>query len=290
MENLQWLLVIAAFGGGVIGAYIGALPAFILTGLIAIAGGTAALAGATDVTVGFVAFGAYLGPHVAFAGGVAAAGYACKTKKLGSGTDILSSLYGTGDPMTLLVGGIFGLAGMLIYQFFAAINLPSDWPGTTVVILAVITRLMFGSTGLTGKYEGEGRREYFTGGKGFFCNVVLGLGIGAAVGFVSAQMLNVGTDPALMRSFPIVCFGIAAASLIFTQTGFACPATHHIAYPAACAAVWSGNPVMGVIFGILGAVVGDFILKTFNSHCDTHIDPPATTIMILMFAVTILFA
>lgn len=290
MENLQWLLIIAAFGGGVIGAYIGALPAFILTGFVAIAGGTAALAGASDLTVGFVAFGAYLGPHVAFAGGVAAAGYAGKTKKLGSGTDILSSLYGTGDPMTLMVGGIFGLAGMIIFQLLAAISLPSDLPGTTVVILAIITRFMFGSTGLIGKYEGEGKREYFTGGKGFFCNVVLGLGIGAAIGFVSAQMFNIGTDPVLMKSFPIVCFGIAAASLIFTQTGFACPATHHIAYPAACAAVWSGNPIMGVVFGILGAVIGDFVLKTFNSHCDTHIDPPATTIMILLFVITALFA
>lgn len=290
MENLQWLLIIAAFGGGVIGAYIGALPAFILTGMIAIAGGTAALSGAVDLTVGYVAFGAYLGPHVAFAGGVAAAGYAYKTKKLDSGTDILSSLYGTGDPMTLIVGGIFGLLGMVIFQLLAAINLPTDLPGATVVILAIITRLMFGKTGLLGKYEGEGKREYISGGKGFINNVVLGLGLGTVIGFLAMQMVEAGVDPALMGFFPIVCFGIAATSLIFTQTGFACPATHHIAYPAACAAVWSGNPIMGIVFGILGAVIGDFVGRTFNSHCDTHIDPPATTIMILLFCITVLFA
>lgn len=289
MDNLQWLLVIAAFGGGVIGAYIGALPAFILTGIIAIAGGTATLAGAADLTVGYVAFGAYLGPHVAFAGGVAAAGYAYKTKQLKSGTDILSSLYGTGDPMTLIVGGIFGLIGMIIFQLLAAVNFPSDLPGTTVVILAVVTRLMFGTSGIIGKYEGEGKREFYTGGKGFFCNVVLGLGIGVTISFIAQQMVNAGVDEALMGAFPVVCFGIAATSLIFTQTGFACPATHHIAYPAACAAVWSDNPVMGIIFGILGSVIGDFIAKTFNSHCDTHIDPPATTIMILLFVITIVY-
>jgi len=289
MDHLQWLLVIAAFGGGIIGAYIGALPAFILTGIVAIAGGTAALAGTADLAVGYIAFGAYLGPHVAFAGGVAAAGYAYKTKQLENGTDILSSLYGTGDPVTLLVGGFFGLAGMIIFQLLAAINFPSDLPGTTVVILAVATRLIFGKSGIIGKCEEGEKRQFYTGGKGFFCNAVLGLGIGVTISFIVQQMIQIGVDLALMNAFPVICFGIAATSLIFTQTGFACPATHHIAYPAACAAVWSGNPLMGIIFGVLGSIIGDFIAKTFNCHCDTHIDPPATTIMILLFVITILF-
>ena len=86
--------LVASFGGGIIGAYMGALPAFILTGVIAIAGAVAAMAGGADMTVGFIAFGSYLGPHIAFAGGVAASAYAGKTKKLGSGTDILSCLNG----------------------------------------------------------------------------------------------------------------------------------------------------------------------------------------------------
>ena len=64
--------LVASFGGGIIGAYMGALPAFILTGVIAIAGSVAAMAGGADMTVGFIAFGSYLGPHIAFAGGVAA--------------------------------------------------------------------------------------------------------------------------------------------------------------------------------------------------------------------------
>ena len=85
--------LVAAFGGGVLGAYMGALPVFILTGLIAIVGATSAMAGGTDMTVGYVAFGSYLGPHIAFAGGVAAAAYAGRTKKLDSGCDILSSLF-----------------------------------------------------------------------------------------------------------------------------------------------------------------------------------------------------
>ena len=107
--------LVASFGGGIIGAYMGALPAFILTGVIAIAGAVAAMAGGADMTVGFIAFGSYLGPHIAFAGGVAASAYAGKTKKLGSGTDILSCLNGLADPATLLVGGVFGVIGFLIH-------------------------------------------------------------------------------------------------------------------------------------------------------------------------------
>ena len=119
------------------------------------------------MTVGFIAFGSYLGPHIAFAGGVAASAYAGKTKKLGSGTDILSCLNGLADPATLLVGGVFGVIGFLIhYVIGAVLHLNTDLPGFTVIISAVIARLVFGSSGLIGKAAPGETREYFTGGKG----------------------------------------------------------------------------------------------------------------------------
>lgn len=283
--------LIAAFGGGMIGAYMGALPVFIMTGMVAIAGATVAMAGGADVTIGFIAFGSYLGPHIAFAGGVAAAAYAGKTKKLsGGGTDILSSLNGLADPMTLIVGGVFGIIGFLIhYVIGAVLHLNTDLPGITVTISAIIARLVFGKTGICGKYEEGEKREFFTGGNGFICNILLGLGIGTAVGFVYQVLVNAGYSAIVTGSFPLVCFGIAATTLIFTQTGFATPATHHIALIAALAAVSSGNPIMGTIFGILTSLFGDFVARTFNSHCDTHIDPPAFTIFIFTFIVNILF-
>lgn len=290
MENFDIILIVAAFGGGVIGAYMGALPSFIMTGAVALAGGIAGLAGAGDLSVGFIAFGAYLGPHVAFAGGVGAAAYAGRTKKLASGADILSSLNGLADPMTLIVGGLFGVAGMILFQIWGMLSLPTDLPGLTVFLLAVFGRLVFGKSGLTGSFEDGSKHQWFSTGKELGSNIMLGLGIGAAAGFVAKAMFDAGTPAELMASFPIVCFGIAAVTLIFTQTGFACPATHHIAYPAACAAVWSGgNPWMGVIFGILGALLGDLVGKSINTNTDTHIDPPATTIFILIFVCTILW-
>lgn len=283
--------LVASFGGGIIGAYMGALPAFIMTGIVAIAGSIAAMAGGADISIGFIAFGSYLGPHVAFAGGVAAAGYAGKTKKLsGGGTDILSSLNGLADPMTLLVGGIFGIFGFLVHYLIGSVlHLNTDLPGITVIISAIVVRLIFGNTGICGKYENGEKREFFTGGKGLICNTLLGLGLGTAIGFVYKSLVNSGASEAVFGSFPLVCFGIAATTLIFTQTGFATPATHHIALPAALAAVSSGNPIMGVVFGIISALLGDFFGKTFNSHCDTHIDPPAFTIFVMTFIINILF-
>ncbi|MDR1550140.1 MAG: hypothetical protein LBT06_16365 [Hungatella sp.] len=282
--------LIASFGGGIIGAYMGALPAFILTGVIAITGAGVAMAGGPDMTVGFIAFGSYLGPHVAFAGGVAAAAYAGKQKKLGSGTDILSSLNGLCDPMTLIVGGIFGVFGFLVHYLAGSIlHLNTDLPGITVIISAIAVRFFFGTTGLLGKAPGSEKREYVTSGKGMACNVLLGLGLGTAVGFVYQVLLTSGASDAVLGSYPILCFGISAASLIFIQTGFATPATHHIALISALAVAASGNPAMGTIFGILTSLFGDFAAKTFNSHCDTHIDPPAFTIFIFTFIVNVVF-
>lgn len=282
--------LIASFGGEVIGAYMGALPSFILTGVLAIVGAIVSMSGGADMTVGYVTFGSYLGPHIAFAGGVAAAAYAGKTKKIESGTDILSSLNGLSDPITLVVGGVFGVLGFFIHYLIGQVlHLNIDLPAITVIISAIIVRLVFGRSGLIGKANQGEKREYFTGGKGCICNILLGLGLGTAIGFIYQTLINAGANEIVIGSYPILCFGIAAFSLIFTQTGFATPATHHIALISALAVVSSGNPIMGVVFGILTSLFGDFIGKTFNSYCDTHIDPPAFTIFIFAFIVNVIF-
>jgi hypothetical protein len=293
---MDMLALIAAFGGGVIGAYLGALPAFIMTGVFATIGGLATAAGApADIAVGAFAFGSFLGPHVAFAGGVAAAGYAGRKKKLECGADILSSLNGLGAPDVLMVGGLFGVLGYLVWYLvgltpFGAIT---DRPGFTVFVLAVVTRLVFGSTGLTGKYTGTEKRQWISRGNAMWNTIVLGGGIGVAVSFVAASLAAGGASDTVMGIFPIICFGFSAITLIFTQTGFACPATHHITLPAGLAAVagiaaWgSAGALLGVLFGILSAVFGDFVGKTFNSYVDSHIDPPATTIFVMTCAVSL---
>ena len=127
------LVLIASFGGGIIGAYMGALPAFIMTGIYALVGGVLTAAGVGgDVAVNYLAFGSFVGPHIAFAGGVAAAGYAGRKGKLASGADILSSLNGLGEPDVLLVGGIFGVLGFLIHYCIGLLPvIGSAGPATT---------------------------------------------------------------------------------------------------------------------------------------------------------------
>lgn len=283
------LAIVAAFGGGVIGAYMGALPAFVMTGLFALIGALIQAAGvSTDIALLGIAFNSFVGPHTAFAGGVAAAAYAGKKKELASGADICSSLNGLGSPDVLLVGGIFGLLGGVLLQLVAMIPVfgsVTDGPGTCVFILGIVSRFLFGSTGLTGKFEGK--HEWFSTGKTFGCNVMLGLGVGIAVAVTAAVLYTAGNETALAM-WPFICFGFSAITMIFTQTGFATPATHHISLIGAYASVigitaWGveAGIVFGVVFAIIASLVGDLAGKSLNTNVDSHIDPPATTIWIL---------
>lgn len=54
------LNIIAAFGGGLLGAAIGGTNAFILTGFLAISGGVIALITKSTVVIDWIAFGCFL--------------------------------------------------------------------------------------------------------------------------------------------------------------------------------------------------------------------------------------
>jgi hypothetical protein len=71
-----------------------------------------------------VAFGPVFGPHIAFAGGVAAAAYAARRGELDDGADIITPLAGLATLDVLLVGGVFGAAGAIaIRSMFGLIPL-----------------------------------------------------------------------------------------------------------------------------------------------------------------------
>ena len=279
--------IIAAFGGGILGSYVGAVPAFIMTGFLALIGNLITAAGVSgDVAVGVLAF---------FAGGVAAAAYARKTGKLENGADLTTALYGLNAPDVLLVGGVFGACGYVIANLIGMTPLGSgmfatDLPGITVVILGITARLVFGETGFTCQYSGS--RQYIT-------NVpqeaMMGLGIGIVVSFCAVMVNDFGGAVAL-GAFPVICFGFAAVTLTFTVMGTGVPGTHHIFLPAALGAVTGITAfgpwgcVLGVVFGVAGSIMGNFFGNTFNSYCDSHIDPPAFTIFILTIINSILAA
>lgn len=302
---------LAAFGGGALGAALGGLPAFIMTGFMALVGTGIALGGGTDFVVGSLAFGPFFGPHISFAGGVAAAAYAARkanamasvtvtdggdtavmsTNQLYSGSDITFALNKTGDYTVILVGGIFGVFGYMIQYFYAnVISLQTDTVAMTVATLGIITRLLIGKTGLIGKYTEEAPRQYVAKGNELIFNIVTGLIIGLVVCYVGQMLLDTGvTKEALQGSYPAMCFGISAITLIFLQFGTITPITHHISLPAANAFALSGNPIIGVVVAIICSLFGDFATKTFNSYNDSHIDPPACTIFIVTFFIFALF-
>lgn len=268
---MELSMILASFGGGVLGAFMGGLPAFILCGIVGFAG--FALQGSMDI-LGSVAFGAFLGPHIAFGGGgVAGAAFAKSIGCLPEGTDILTPLAKCNNPLVYLVGGVAGVIAYAIhYLYTGVLNFPADTVAMTVLTMGIIVRLTIGKTGITGMcpIEGKSTRAFFPLKESIPNLIVSGLGLGLVSSYYAVE-------------FDAVTLGfcISAASLMFTQMGFPLPSTHHITLSAAYAAAATGSILVGGIFGIIAALMGDFCEKTFNSYCDSHIDPPATTITVL---------
>jgi len=182
--GIEWkqfiLLVVTALAGGAFGAAIGALPAFIFTGFVVFLGeGVAilrrALTGSIEAVpagefaagiTGVIGFGAITGPHIAFAGGVAASAYAGKKYPemepdgwdYHFGKNILYA-FGT-QPDILAVGALFGLLGMLISRVGGALVVVGGVAATDMIAVSVFTtafiaRVVFGYP-LVGKSQGSG--------------------------------------------------------------------------------------------------------------------------------------
>ncbi|MCB0214580.1 MAG: permease, partial [Anaerolineae bacterium] len=276
---MSFLAFLVAFGGGVFGAAIGALPAFIMVGFLVLTGVAVQFAtGNADFFA--VPFGAF-GPHVGgFASGVAAAAYAANRDKFDNGRDITAGMMGLNSPDILLVGGIFGGLGYLINWIFGLVGFPwTDSVALTVVVSAIIVRVLWGKSGVFGAVvAGEGRYSpseayrWVPWQSSFGQKLMIGLGAGL---FSTYLALSLGPAGAVLG------FGISAASLVFLQYGTKVPVTHHITLVAAVAAAASGSYIWGTLFGILAAFVGEFMANTFCAWGDTHIDPPAATIATL---------
>ncbi len=146
-----WL--VAAAAGGFFGAAIGALQAFIFCGLTVLLGVVGIFGNASAMFISYVPFGPVFGPHIAFAGGVAAVAYARK-RGLADGKDIVTPLITLRQPTVLLVGAVFGMVGYVIHAAIAAIPWfggHTDSVALTVVVSALIVRFAFGSSGLAGR-------------------------------------------------------------------------------------------------------------------------------------------
>jgi len=288
---------LASAGGGAFGAAIGGLQAFIFTGFLVLAG-VLGLIGGNDTVLNFGAFGPIFGPHISFAGGVAAAVYAARRGYGGiEGKDIVTPLISLGRPDVLLVGGIFGMLGYVLNNIVAMIpwfGSNTDTIAFTVLISGIIARLVFGRTGLVGRVpegNGWGRfaptdtanwiRYHEKPGQAITIGLFAGLA-GAAIALVFTQ--SYGDAPGGGHT---IMFGVSAMTLLFLSLGMSVPVTHHMTLPAAVAAVnflpiFDGSFVaallVGMVWGVLGALIGEFFSRLFHIHGDSHIDPPAAAI------------
>ncbi len=325
------VLLITAFAGGAFGAALGALPAFIFTGFLVFLGEGVAILQREVAAVGpidgnqlsvgltgVIGFGAITGPHISFAGGVAAAAYAGhKYPEMEPegwpyhfGKNILYA-HGT-KPDILAVGGIFGALGLLITLVAGGIGLPTDGIALSVVLTALIARPAFGyplvgnvaGSGLLdmGPFEREEERavtdggyqgarlatepwlghQYKWGPVGF-----IGLITGILAGYIWIQTGSI-----------FLGYAISAMSLLFLELGVEkIPVTHHMTLMGSVGAIVvmpmaGGSSVAALLaaggFGAVSGLLGELTQRVLYAHGGTHVDPPAMAITLVMLAVGVL--
>lgn len=325
LGTLSIELLLAGLAGGILGAAIGGLPALSLAGFAIVAGESLRLGGeevagespaaleAVGVT-GVVGFGPVLGPHVAFAGAVAAAAYAGRTEMFDTGfryhqAKQIAKPLGS-RPDVLLVGGAFGLLGVLVAQVSSGAGVPVDPVMFAVVISGFAHRIAFGYPLVGRPRDGWFDMSPFERGERWerqadaagrhgrhvvepwlpaqyeWSNVgVLGTGVGIGAGFIAIETGSV-----------FLPFGIAAASLAFLALGlYEFPVTHHMALPAGIVALAvDADPLVAMVvagvFGVIGGLAGEAAQRILYAHGDTHLDPPAVSIVLTSLLIGLLVA
>jgi len=222
-------------------------------------------------------------------------------------------------PDVLAVGGVFGVVGYLIATVSGSLAIPVDPVALGVVGSALAHRAALGysvvgacagrrldmSSG-RGPASDESLRadggDSATGGARAavdpwlpyqyrWAHVVT---LGFVVGVLAAYT-------AYLTGSAFLAFGITVAALVLLCADVSeIPVTHHMALPAstvviALAGVSGGGPAPGVVsssvslgvalavggaFGVLGGVLGELAQRVFYAHAETHLDPPAASIVV----------
>ena len=249
------LALLLAAGGGFFAAAIGALHAFIFTGFMGIAGLAIAMAGAGTNFLTFVAFGPVFGPHIAFAGGVAAAAYAARTGKDVGGKDIGVPLISIERPDVLLVGAGFGMFGYVVqsgslpYPVVRHAHRQRRAHGDHLRVhrparVRANEHLREPSRGAGwGRFAPRDDAAWVRWHEKFVPNTVLGL---------FAGLLAAGLSIKLAEFFPVIAsvanlvffIRLSAVSLLFLSLGLSFPVTHHITIIAGLGAL-TFLPIVG---------------------------------------------
>ncbi len=257
--------LLAAIAGGAVGAAIGGNYGFVLTGFCVLASWGMLAFGGTTIGFDYLAFGPFMGPHIAFASGVGGAIYARYKGYWDDGKDVNSPLAGLGKPDILLVGSGFGIFGYLFHMGVSQI----PWFGThtdsvalTVVTSGIVARWIFGGEPGAGLCKGSLHTPHlFSEGSGLLAKIKPGpngrwlewqekpgqlLAIGSLFGILAG-----GATLALMAFLPdkvvagaigsagnaqTFTFGISAVIILFLITNRNMPVQHHVTITAGLAA------------------------------------------------------
>ena len=230
-------------------------------------------------------------------------------------------------PDVLAVGGAFGVVGYWIATASSALSLPVDPVALGVVGSALAHRFVLGYS-LVGTAPGrwydmspyERRAAATADADGE--STALGDGgrpavqpwlpyqyrwrdvlmLGLVVGVLGAYV-------AYLTASPFLAFGISVVALVFLTAGVAeIPVTHHVSLPASTAVlalvdvpagdltptlVTGAIPLevallVGAGFGIVGALFGEVLQRLLYAHAETHLDPPAASIVVTSFLIAVL--
>ncbi|MFI3259032.1 MAG: hypothetical protein R3Y16_02940 [Rikenellaceae bacterium] len=287
MEFNQLDLLVSV-AGGVFGAVIGAFPVWILCGLAVLIGATINFVNGNPDFMNMVAWGHFIGPQTSFVGGTAAAAYAAKHNLIESGRDIATSLIGLQKPKVLMVGGLFGGIGYLLFWGLMQVpNYSSEVGWTNHIALAVILgmviiRFAYGKTGLFGRKMEEGERCWIPNENASWVNyqskpdqlAILAFAVGLPAAYYAITIPG---------SIGLV-FGFVTVLLLFMLIGFKVPVTHHIALSASMVATMTGSIEWAMLFAFMAAYLGEVCACLFLYRADTHIDPP-TFALVLTFTI-----
>lgn len=300
LQNMDLFWLIAAAAGGFFGAALGANIAFGFTGILILVSFGIAFATGSDIGFSYLSFGPVFGPHISFAGGVAAAAYAGVTRGLmpdtGAGKDLNRGLAGLGRPDVLLVGAIFGVGGYVVNNLFALIpwfGSSTDTVALTVFTSGCVARLIFGKKAVfawTSQLNDNHRWLVWqeTPKQVTTLGLLAGLfGAGAAlkIAEVGATM-SAETSAIITANAKTLPFAISAATVILLAFGSTQPVTHHMTIMGGMGAVVFmpivNNGILalviGMVFGLISAWMAELMQRAFNAKGDTHIDPPAMAI------------
>jgi len=275
-------MVAFAFCIGILGAMFGGIQTFICTGFAGIVVFVLRAAGAEVGLLGQDVLNTLLLPAIIFNGaGLSTALAAKRHPGELDGWDITKSLIFLHDVPVMLMGGLGGAIGYLVFSLASQLGLPADAGSFSVLCVGIAGRMLLG----TGRKWNLDATEYYRE-QGIEYWVFQSVNA-TAMAIVTALLLKEAGP-----EFYGLGFSVSAALLIYGYAGGGqkVPTTHQITnIVGVTMGLTGGNVVVSVAFGLLSNFIYLLFAKYFNEECSTHIDPPAVAIELVTLILGFVF-